>query len=227
MKVDDLPRRSSRRGDEGQCEQNPEENTQTMHVSGVRGTQGTIPANGTLMRNMRRLALSLAAAAAIALPLGAAAATTPKPQPTLPKPKLPTTAEHSEFVVEVNAKGQVVRVKSAKGTGAKDPIFNAQTYGNVLQMWIRHPDGTADVGLYKVTYDFDPKTKKIKRQQWLVSKGGDWANEPGAATVMMQTAEREAKEAAMKQQLQHESQDKSLPPLDTFVAPTASPTARP
>lgn len=41
------------------------------------------------------------------------------------------------------------------------PMFNAWTYGNVLQMWIRHPDGTAEVGIYKVTYDYDPATKKL------------------------------------------------------------------
>jgi hypothetical protein len=176
---------------------------------------------------MRRLTLSLAAAAAIALPLGAAAATTPKPQPTVPQPKLPTVAEHAEFVVEVNAKGQVVRVVSKKGTGAKDPVFNTQTYGNVLQMWIRHPDGSADVGTYKVTYDYNPKTKKITRQQWILSKGGNWGKEPGAATVMMQTAEREAREADMRQQSQQQQQSQNLPPLNTFVAPSASPTAHP
>ena len=44
--------------------------------------------------------------------------------------------------MEVNKKGQVVRIKSGKGT--KYGTFNAQTYGNALQMWIRKPDGSAE-----------------------------------------------------------------------------------
>jgi hypothetical protein len=143
-------------------------------------------------------------------------AATPQP-PAPPVPKVPL---HTEFVVEVNAKGQVVRVKSAKGTGDKDPFFNAETYGNVLQMWIRHPDGTAEVGLYRVTYDYNPKNRKIARGISLVSAGGTWGNDPGAATRMIEDAKREAEEDAKRE-------DKSLPPLQSIVGPSSSPTAKP
>ena len=140
-------------------------------------------------------------------------AATPRPVPT---PKLPTIPLHSEFTVEVNAKGQVVRVKTAKGTGDKDPFFNAETYGNVLQMWIRHPDGTAQVGLYKVTYDYSPKTKSIARNVSIISAGGSWANDPGAATQMIEDAKK-------RQQQEEKRQRESLPPLQSIVGPSSSP----
>src|SRR5271155_1312588 len=135
-----------------------------------------------------------------------AVAATPSPKPSasprpplvLPTPNMPKIPLHSEFTVEVIAKGQVVRVKTAKGT--KVPMFNAWTYGNVLQMWIRHPDGSAEVGLYKVTYDYDPNTKKIERVPSLVSAGGTWGNEEGAANQMIDVARKEAEEHQRKQE---------------------------
>jgi len=176
---------------------------------------------------MRAIALMLALASAT-LGVAYAATPTPKPKPAtgkvVPHPPVPKVAEHTEFVVEVNAKGQVVRVKSAKGTGAKDEFFNAQTYGNVLQMWIRHPDGSAEVGLYKVTYDYDPHTKKVYRRVSLIQSGGNWGNDKGAATEMMETADRESKEA---QKAQERAQSKNLPPLNIIVGPTPSPSAQP
>jgi hypothetical protein len=174
---------------------------------------------------MRAIALTLALMGGA---LSVAAAATPTPKPTakasLPQPPVPKVPLHAEFVVEVNAKGQVVRVKTGKGTGDKDTFFNAQVYGNVLQMWIRHPDGTAEVGLYKVTYDYDPKTKKVRRNVSLVQAGGDWGDQKGAATEMMETADRESRQA---QQAQQQEQSKKLPPLDIIVGPTASPTRHP
>jgi hypothetical protein len=168
---------------------------------------------------LRGLALTLLLTGA-SLPVWAA---TPAPTATakamVPHPPVPTVPLHTEFVVEVNAKGQVVRVKSAKG--CKDLTYNAQTYGNVLQMWIRHPDGTAEVGLYRVTYDYDPKTKRVHRGIAIVQSGGSWANEEGAADNMMDTATREAEAARMQQ-----DQGKSLPPLNAIVgkpSPSASP----
>ncbi|MGB6987009.1 MAG: hypothetical protein WBD74_13645 [Candidatus Aquilonibacter sp.] len=158
---------------------------------------------------MRALLLTLVLAATIA-------ATTPLPSPPIPKVPL-----HTEFVVEVNAKGQIVRVKSAKASS--DAFFNTQTNGNVLQMWIRHPDGTAEVGLYRVSYDFDPKTKKISRHIAIVSRGGNWGNEPGAATVMVDTAKRE-EEAAQQHQQQMQN---NLPPLEGIIGATPSPTPHP
>ena len=85
----------------------------------------------------------------------------PKPKPTRVVIHLPNVPLHTEVVVEVNKKGQVVRVKSTKPS--KIASFNVQTYGNALQMWIRKPDGSATVGLYRVTYDYDPKTQNVTR----------------------------------------------------------------
>ncbi len=134
-------------------------------------------------------------------------AATPAPARTahpvvVPTPRLPTRKLHTEFVVEVNGKGQVVKVKSGKRSDV--PSFDAQTYGNVLQMWIRHPDGSAEVGLYKVTYDYNPSTKKVHREVALMKSGGDWGNEQGAALQMMDIANKEA-------------HGEKLPPLDKIV----------
>ncbi|HTU69206.1 MAG TPA: hypothetical protein VMF11_02705 [Candidatus Baltobacteraceae bacterium] len=168
---------------------------------------------------MRAAILALALGAAFVLP-AAAATTHPKSTPTakalVPHATLPNVPLHAEFTVEVNAKGQVVRVRTAKGTGGRYPFFNAQVYGNVLQMWIRHPDGSAEVGIYRVTYDYDPKTGKVRRGIALVRAGGNWGNDKGAATMMMETADREAHEG-MK------DQGKSLPPLNAIIDSTPSP----
>ena len=116
------------------------------------------------------------------------------PRPAHPTPPYPTTKLHTEFLVEVNKQGQVVRVKSGKS--CSNLMFNAQTYGNVLQMWIRHPDGTAEVGMYRVTYDYDPSSHKVMRSVELVQAGGNWGNQEGAANEMMDIATREAKKGA-------------------------------
>ena len=126
-------------------------------------------------------------------------------------PNVPKVPLHTEFIVELNSKGQVV--KAVHGTFSKDGYFNAHTYGNVLQMWIRTADNTAIVGLYKVWYDYDPKTKKISRDQSLVKAGGDWGNQPGAATTMVNDAN--AEEAAYQKFLK--DQARNLPPLDQII----------
>jgi hypothetical protein len=133
------------------------------------------------------------------------AATTPSPSASphgirLPKPQLPPERLHAEYVVEVNKRGQVVGIKSGRGT--KYTTFNSQTYGNALQMWIRRADGTAIVGLFKVTYDYDPKSHHVTRRVALVSTGGNWGDKEGAANVMIDTAKKEAAEAAKQQQAQ-------------------------
>ena len=163
--------------------------------------------------------------AAVPLLLLGAIAATPTP---LPSPNLPKVAMHTDFTVEVNKKGQVVRVKTGHGakecskqTEAQCDFFNAQTYGNVLQMWIRHADGTAEVGLYKVSYDYNPKTHSVKRNVGIVSRGGDWGDKEGAATDMMNKAEAEAKAWADKQK----AENASLPDLNKIVSP--SPSQRP
>ncbi|HEY5258331.1 MAG TPA: hypothetical protein VIJ12_08105 [Candidatus Baltobacteraceae bacterium] len=134
----------------------------------------------------RALALVLLS---LTLTAPALAASKPKPIP-LPTPQLPTKKLHTEFVVEVNAKGQVVRVKSGKDS--VDTLYNAHTYGDVLQMWIRHPDGTAVVGLYRVTFDYNPKNHMIARHVSLVKAGGNWGTQQGAALQMMDLANKRA-----------------------------------
>ena len=142
---------------------------------------------------------------------------TPKPSPP-PRPPgvhLPTVPLHTEVVVEVNKKGQVVRVKSTKPS--KVQTFNLQTYGNALQMWIRRPDGTATVGLYRVTYDYNPKTQGVTRRVAIISEGGTWANDPGAAMVMIDMAKKQAAAAeAQYEAEQHKRQEQSskLPSLN-------------
>ncbi len=99
-------------------------------------------------------------------------------------PRTPTTPEHTEFVVEVNRKGQVVKVDSGKESG--DPAFNAITYGNVLQAFIRTPDGAAVSGLYRLTYDFNPADKHVRRDVALVRAGGVNPNALGAVDQELQ-----------------------------------------
>jgi hypothetical protein len=178
---------------------------------------------------MTILRVSAIAFAAIVAAAGtpAGAATTPAPSSSphrvaIPPPPFPKEKLHAEYVVEVNKKGQVVRIKSGKGT--KYGTFNAQTYGNALQMWIRKPDGSAEVGLYRVTYDYDPKTHHVDRKISLVSKGGTWANSEGAADVMIDTAKREAAAAAKQQQ----EQRAKLPSLNQITGKkTPSPSPAP
>jgi hypothetical protein len=174
---------------------------------------------------LKRLASALAATVATLFIVmhSPALADTPQPSPaphrTPPKSIYPPVTLHSEVVVEVNKKGQVVRVKSTKPS--KMRAFNLQTYGNALQMWIRRPDGTAEVGLYRVTYDYNPKTQEITRRVSLVSAGGTWGNSEGAANVMMQMARKQAAAAHQAQ----EQQNAKLPSLNQIRGvPTPHPT---
>ncbi len=140
----------------------------------------------------------------------------------------------------MNAKGQVVRIKSVKPS--KLLSFNYQTYGNALQMWIRkcHTQGnstscTADVGLYRVTYDYDPKTTNVTRHVAIISRGGSWGNEPGAATVMMDMFKKQAAAAAAAERAaeqKQQEQNSKLPSLNQIrgaatPAPTHPPTLPP
>lgn len=101
----------------------------------------------------------------------------------------PSTRQHSEFVVEVNGKGQVVRARSVKP--AHDDAFNALTYGNVLQAFIRRRDGSAVPGLYRMSYDYDPGKKMVRRQVALVRAGGVDPNALGAVYVEFAKIEAE------------------------------------
>jgi hypothetical protein len=116
------------------------------------------------------------------LPLSAAAQQVPPPMPK--STAAPTTAQHAEYTVEVNRKGQVTRVRSAKH--ASDPSFDARLYGNALQVFIRRPDGTALSGLYVLTYDYDPHTKKVTRRVALLQAGGVNPDALGAVDVLGQ-----------------------------------------
>jgi hypothetical protein len=92
-----------------------------------------------------------------------------------------------------------------------------------LQMWIRRPDGTAQVGLYLVTYDYNPKTRQVARNVKLVSAGGDWANDEGAANLMIDTAKKEAQEW----QHQQEEERNNLPSLNQIRGYSPSPSPSP
>ena len=104
--------------------------------------------------------------------------------------------------------------------------------GNALQMWIRHPDGTAQTGLFSITYDYDPKTGKLTRTPAMVKEGGSWANSPGAATAMMANLARMQKESEARLKAEKQKSDaakeKNLPDINAAVhrsmsTPSASP----
>lgn len=165
---------------------------------------------------LRALALAVSLAAA---PLGALAANPPQPAP-MPTPKLPNRALHSSIMVEVNKRGQVVRITKG-GQLSHDSVFDTMTIGNALQMWIRRPDGSAVTGLFRVNYDYDPHTHNVSRHVALVSAGGNWANESGAATKMVNAAKQETREAyqRMKADERHREAEsaKHLPDIHAAV----------
>jgi hypothetical protein len=140
----------------------------------------------------------LVAAAVLAAGAPAVAASTPAPKPALPQrinvkalqPRalFATKAEHVEVVVEVNRLGQVARVRSIKPS--HDQGFDAHCYGNALQAFIRTPDGRAISGVYRLTYDYDPKTLNVRRDVALLWRGGVNPNATGAANDMMEIARR-------------------------------------
>lgn len=109
-----------------------------------------------------------------------------------PKALLPKAKLHSEFVVEVNKLGQVTRVRSMKGS--PDATFNAQTFGNAQQAFIRKADGSAVVGSYRMVYDYNPATGRVRREALLVKRGGVDPNAKGAALQMEAIARRHTPE---------------------------------
>ena len=92
------------------------------------------------------------------------------------------------MIVEVNRLGQVTRVRSIKPS--HNPGFNRHAYGNALQAFIRTPDGHVVLGSYRLSYDYDPKTLRVRRDVALVHVGGVNPNAKGAATEMMEIARR-------------------------------------
>jgi hypothetical protein len=178
----------------------------------------------------KSLARALALAAALlVLPLAALAASTSAPAP-VPTPKLPDRALHSVIIVEVNKRGQVVRIKG--GELSHDSVFDTMTIGNALQMWIRHPDGSASVGLFRVNYDYDPHTHNVARHVSLISLGGNWGNDSGAATKMVDAATRETRAAYERLQADERRRQaqsaKHLPDINAAVKRAlASPKSSP
>jgi hypothetical protein len=164
--------------------------------------------------------------ATVAIATAATSAPSPAPKPSRVMIHLPTVPLHSEVDVEVNKKGQVVRVKSTKPS--KVASFNLQTYGNALQMWIRRPDGTAQVGLYRVTYDYNPKNAEVTRRISLISAGGSWGNDEGAALVMTRMAQQQAAAASAAERRAQQEQNAKLPSLNEIRGiPTPKPSRAP
>jgi hypothetical protein len=170
----------------------------------------------TSLRYFTLCAATFAAFAAVTA-LAALADPTPRPSPIVIH--LPGVPLHTEVDVEVNKKGQVVRVKATKP--CKIQSFNLQTYGNALQMWIRkcRTQGnsttcTAETGLYRVTYDYDPKTQSVTRRVALISAGGSWGDDEGAANVMIEMAKKQAEAAEAEERKAEAQQNAKLPSLN-------------
>jgi hypothetical protein len=126
-----------------------------------------------------------------------------------PKSLFPKVALHTEMIVEVNKLGQVSRVRSIKPS--KDVPFNTHVYGNALQAFIRTPDGNVVLGSYRLTYDYDPKTRRIHRDVALVKEGGVDPNRIGAAAEMMNIAKNNRNKT---------------PPPGLYVTPAPAPSVR-
>lgn len=151
------------------------------------------------------------------------------PQP-LPTPNFPNRPLHVQLVVEVNKRGQVVHVDH--GTLSGDRAFDTMTLGNAMQMWIRRPNGSAQTGLYRVSYDYNPRTHDVSRVPSLLKTGGSWANKPGAATLIIADARRQvqALEARLRaeQAKQRQENAKHLPDINAAVRrAVTTPTPRP
>jgi hypothetical protein len=147
------------------------------------------------MRRHTRALLGIALAAAT---LAAAAASPPAPASTpyridvtkiQPKALLPKSRLHADFIVAVNSKGQVTRVLSGHRSG--NTPFDEHVYGNALQMFIRTADGHVVLGKYRINYDYDPRTTRIRRTIALVSTGGVDPNAIGAVYDLLKHARKE------------------------------------
>jgi hypothetical protein len=103
--------------------------------------------------------------------------------------------------------------------------FNGQTYGNALQAFIRTPDGNVVVGTYRLTYDFDPKTARVRRDVSLLSQGGVNPDAEGAALVLMDKAHAGHASKPNAAPISAGSLDpRSLPDLPSISAPTPGPS---
>ena len=144
-----------------------------------------------------------------------------------PKSLLPKVALHTEFVVEINKLGQVTKIRSAKPS--KDRTYNLQTYGNALQAFIRTEDDKAIPGVYRLTYDYSPKTTRIRRDVALISAGGVDVNAEGAANRMLDDIDRAhaAKLAAEAKKAGAKPGAKATPAAKATHAETSAPGPAP
>ena len=156
---------------------------------------------------------------------GAGIAATAAPQPrattirqTIKPPPAPTKPLHSAYTVETNKLGQVVRVRAIDAS--KNAGFDAMTYGNALQAFIRRPDGTAIAGVYKLIYDYSPQTKKVHRDVEMLQAGGVNPDAKGAVNVEL---EKDAKWRAAQEAKAREAVRAKLPDFSQIVTPTPKP----
>jgi hypothetical protein len=136
---------------------------------------------------------------------------------TIKPPPLPTRPLHATFTVETNKLGQVVRVRAVEPS--KNPGFDAITYGNTLQAFIRKPDGGAVAGIYKLIYDYTPGSKNVRRNVQLLQSGGVNPDALGAVTVEM---EKDAKRQAAEQKAEQTKAEQvkgKLPNFDQIATP--------
>jgi len=110
----------------------------------------------------------------------------------MPPPYFPKKVEHAAFVIEVNKTGQVAKVRSQQASG--DRRFDVMVAGNVVQTFVRRPDGTAVPGVYRMRYDYNPKTKRVRRTVTLISAGGVDPNAEGIVERMAEINRRSAEE---------------------------------
>jgi hypothetical protein len=145
-----------------------------------------------------------------------------------PKALAPKKTLHVEYTVEINKLGQVARVRTVKPS--HDQSFDAKTYGNALQAFIRTPDGQVIVGTYRLTYDYDPKTMRVRRDVALVKAGGVDPEAKGAATEMLEIARRPHTRTPAPGDITPGPAPsvniRRMPDLPQVMKPTPSPTPR-
>jgi len=159
---------------------------------------------------LRAVAFAAIVLAASYLPARAQTAPAPHPSATIAQPKIPL---HAELFVDTNKLGQVSHIVSIKPS--KDRGFNTQAYGNAAQAFIRTPSGDAVAGLYRLTYDYDPATQKVRRTVELVKAGGVDPDAPGIVTMLQKNLD-----AAQKQHQAQAQAPTKLPDFDKIAQPT-------
>jgi hypothetical protein len=137
--------------------------------------------------------------------------------------RYPKTPQHVYYLVEVNRKGQVSKIRS--GTHSQDRLFDSVTYGNVAQTFVRRSDGKAISGLFRVSYDYDPKSQKVTRSVALVHPGGVDAAAPGLVDVVVEINRRNKQK--FQAMLHQQKLDRQLKEQLKKLAPAGSGHASP